>query len=69
MNPRKPKSPAIEEVAGFVTVHVALPGEILKSIVKTAKEEGHRDISLVIRRALEKAADNRTMPCFALLGI
>jgi hypothetical protein len=53
MIPVKPKRGTIEEVGGFVTIHVALPPQILKKVVKAARQEGHRDVSLVICRALE----------------
>jgi hypothetical protein len=43
----------IEEIGGFVTVHVALPPPILKWVVTVARREGHKDISQVIRRSLE----------------
>ena len=69
MNSRKRKSPTIEAIGGFVTVHVALPSKILKSVVKAARQEGHRDISIVIRRALERVSDKGMTPCLALLGI
>ena len=55
MIPVKPKRGSIEEVGGFVTIHVALPPKILKSVVKAAREEGHKDVSLVICRALEQS--------------
>jgi hypothetical protein len=55
MKTRAKKRPSIEEVSGTVTIHVALPPDVLKSVVKAAKREGHRDISLVICRAIKHA--------------
>lgn len=47
------RGPTIEQVGGFVTVHAALPPNILKWTVRLARKEGHKDISLVIQRGLE----------------
>jgi hypothetical protein len=55
MRARAKKRPSIEEVSGTVTIHVTLPPNVLKSVVKAAKREGHRDISLVICRAIKRA--------------
>jgi hypothetical protein len=43
----------IEQVADFVTIHAALPPDVLKWTVATARKEGHKDVSQVICRALE----------------
>jgi len=54
------RGPTIEEIGGFVTVHVALPPHILKWAVAVARREGHKDISLVIRRCLESVQRQRS---------
>ena len=43
----------LEQMGGFVTIHVALPPRLLKWVVKRAKHEGHRDVSLVVRRGVD----------------
>lgn len=43
----------IEDEAGFVTIHVALPPQLLKAAVKRAKSEAHGDLSAVVRNAID----------------
>jgi hypothetical protein len=44
---------SIQDESGFVVVHAALPPKLLKWTVKRAKDEGHRDISQVLRRGID----------------
>jgi hypothetical protein len=43
----------IQEQSGFVVVHAALPPKLLKWAVKRAKDEGHKDVSQVMRRGID----------------
>jgi hypothetical protein len=43
----------IQEQSGFVVVHAALPLKLLKWAVKRAKDEGHKDVSQVMRRGID----------------
>jgi hypothetical protein len=43
----------LEQVGGFVTVHVALPPPLMKWAVKRAKDEGHKDLSAILRRGID----------------
>lgn len=43
----------IEQIGGFVTVHASLPPDVLRWTVAMARREGHKDVSLVIIRALK----------------
>jgi hypothetical protein len=43
----------IEQIAGFVTIHVALPPHLMKWAAKHAKNQGHSDIQTVIREAID----------------
>lgn len=45
--------PTIQSVSGHVVVHAALPEPLLKWAVKRAKDEGHKDISLVVQRGID----------------
>lgn len=42
----------IEEVAGCVTIHVALPPHLMKWAVQRARDEGHKDVSQVLRAGI-----------------
>jgi hypothetical protein len=43
----------IQSQSGCVVVHAALPAPLLKWAVKRAKDEGHKDISLVMQRGID----------------
>lgn len=43
----------IEQEAGCVVIHAAIPDKLLRWAVKRAKDEGHRDVSQVIRRGID----------------
>jgi hypothetical protein len=43
----------IQSVSGHVVVHAALPAPLLRWAVKRAKDEGHKDISLVMQRGID----------------
>jgi hypothetical protein len=47
------KEKTTQDAAGFVTLHVALPAHLLKWAVKRAKDEGHKDVSAVMRRGID----------------
>jgi hypothetical protein len=49
----KPDKRTIEQVGGFVTVHAALPPKLLKWAAKRADEQGHKDLSLVVRDGID----------------
>lgn len=51
----------IEQICGYVTVHVALPPDVLKWVVAAAKRGGHKDVSLVIQRALARLKEDGTL--------
>jgi hypothetical protein len=59
----------IEQIGGFVTIHVALPPKLLKWVVTAARKEGHRDVSLVVRRALERLTDSGSASLLLLAGV
>ena len=43
----------IQDEGGFVTVHAALPPSLMKWAVKRAKDEGHKDLSAILRRGID----------------
>ena len=43
----------IQSESGCVVVHAALPAPLLRWAVKHAKDEGHKDISLVVQRGID----------------
>ena len=43
----------MQSESGCVVVHAALPASLLKWAVKRAKDEGHKDISLVMQRGID----------------
>lgn len=43
----------IEEIGGFVTIHASLPPKLLRWAAKRAREQGHKDISLVMRDGID----------------
>jgi hypothetical protein len=43
----------IQDEGGFVVVHAALPPHLMKWAVKRAKDEGHKDVSAVMRRGID----------------
>lgn len=45
--------PTIQSVSGHVVVHAAIPAPLLRWAVKRAKDEGHKDISLVMQRGID----------------
>lgn len=47
------KKQTIQSISGHVVVHAALPEPLLKWAVKRAKDEGHKDISLVMQRGID----------------
>ena len=47
------RKPTIEQVGGFVTVHAALPPKLLRWAAKRADEQGHKDLSLVVRDGID----------------
>lgn len=47
------RKPTIEQVGGFVTVHAALPPKLLRWAAKRAKEQGHKDLSAVMRDGID----------------
>jgi len=47
----------IEQAAGGVTLHVMLPEHLVKFAVARAKEQGHNDISVVAREAIQRLID------------
>lgn len=47
------KGKSIQDIGGFVTVHVALPPELLNWVIKRAKHEGHTDLSAIMRQAVD----------------
>lgn len=42
----------IQDEAGFVTVHIELPPHLMKWVTKRARDEGHRDVSQVLRAGI-----------------
>jgi hypothetical protein len=49
----KSNKQTIEQIGGFVTVHVALPPHLLNWVIKRAKHEGHTDLSAIVRQAVD----------------
>jgi hypothetical protein len=47
------KKQSIQDVAGCVTVHVELDPRLMRWAAKQAKIEGHNDIQLVLRKAID----------------
>jgi hypothetical protein len=43
----------LQQEAGFVVIHAAIPDKLLRWAVKRAKDEGHQDVSQVIRRGID----------------
>lgn len=43
----------IEQVGGFVTIHATLPPKSLRWAAKRAREQGHKDISLVVQDGID----------------
>lgn len=62
------RKPTIEQVGGFVTIHVAMPPKAMKHAVKLAKAKGRQDLSAVMAAGIDclcvclAAAD---MPCMS----
>lgn len=46
------KRQTIAQAAG-VTVHVTLPEKLMKWAVRRARDEGHKDVSVVMRRGID----------------
>ena len=42
------RKPSLQDVGGFVTIHVAMPPKAMKHAVKLAKAKGHKDLSAVM---------------------
>jgi hypothetical protein len=47
------KKEAIQDVAGCVTVHVELDPRLMRWAAKQARIEGHDDIQVVLRKAVD----------------
>jgi hypothetical protein len=47
------RKPTIEQIGGFVTIHVAMPPKAMKEAVKLAKAEGHKDLSAVMLAGID----------------
>ena len=47
------RKPTIEQIGGFVVIHAALPPKLLRWAAKRAREQGHKDISLVVRDGID----------------
>ncbi len=43
----------LEQIGGFVVVHAALPPKLLRWAVKRARDEGHKDVSQVLRSGID----------------
>ena len=43
----------MQSISGHVVVHAAIPAPLLRWAVKRAKDEGHKDISLVVQRGID----------------
>ena len=47
------RKPTIQDIGGFVVVHAALPPDLLRWAVKRARDEGHKDVSTILRRGVD----------------
>jgi hypothetical protein len=49
---KQTRGQTLEDIGGFVTIHVAMPPKLMKWAVGHAREQGHKDVSQVIHSGL-----------------